>query len=245
MSLLEDLIFFDNPSIWNNFGGTSSGFGGVVWQMFIWSVIVGLLVITWLFYNLVYFRRNDGDPDPKDALKAGVFPHERGNTVIELAWTIAPLLLVTWLTIISLAPLNYLWDVPDENDEDTLTIEVTAKQWGWTFEMPWNYTIPLNYTKCGEMDPEGNQMQNMRVTYDCLEIPTDTKVIFNLNSEDVLHAFYIVEIGIKQDVVPNLQTVAWLDTGTVNPGEYNIYCAEMCGKSHSQMLAKIYITETA
>ena len=46
----------------------------------------------------------------------------------------------------------------------------------------------------------------------------------------------------QQDVVPNLQTVAWLDTGTVNPGEYNIYCAEMCGKSHSQMLAKIYIT---
>ena len=242
MSLIEDLIFFDNPSIWNDFGGTSSGLGGIVWQMFIWSVIVGLLVIIWLAYNLAYYRHNDGDPDHKDALKAGVFPHERGNTIIELTWTIAPLILVTWLTIISLAPLNYLWDVPDD-DENTLIIEVTAKQWQWTFEMPSDYTMPSNYTKCGGFDKDGNLMQNKHITYDCLEIPPDTKVIFNLNSEDVLHAFYIVEIGIKQDVVPNLQTVAWLDTGTVNPGEYNIYCAEMCGRDHSMMLATIHITE--
>ena len=244
MSLIEDLIFFDNPSIWNNFGGTSSGFGGIVWQMFIWSVIVGLLVIAWLAYNLIYFRHNDGDPDPKDALKAGVFPHERGNTVIELTWTIAPLILVTWLTIISLAPLNYLWDVPEE-DENTLTVEVLAVQWQWIFEMPTNYTIPSEFTKCGGVDQDGNAMQNMAVTYNCLEIPHNSIIRFNINSEDVLHAFYIVEIGIKQDVVPNLQTLAWLDTGTVNPGEYNIYCAEMCGRSHSQMLAKLYITEMA
>lgn len=244
MSLIEDLIFFDNPSIWNDFGGTSGGFGGIVWQMFIWSVIVGLLVIIWLAYNVIYYRRKDGDPDPKDSLKAGVFPHERGNTVIELTWTIAPLILVTWLTVISLAPLNYLWDVPDD-DEDALTIEVTARQWVWTFEMPSNYTMPSEFTKCGGVDQEGNPMQNQPITYDCLEIPHNTKVIFNLNSEDVLHAFYIVEIGIKQDVVPNLQTLAWLDTGTVSPGEYNIYCAEMCGRDHSQMLAQLYITETA
>tara|TARA_B110000263_G_scaffold242445_1_gene247923 strand:- start:25 stop:717 length:693 start_codon:yes stop_codon:yes gene_type:complete len=230
--------------MWNNFGGTSSGFGGIVWQMFIWSVIVGLLVIAWLFYNLVYFRRNDGDPDPKDALKAGVFPHERGNTTIELAWTIAPLILVTWLTIISLAPLNYLWDVPEE-DETDLTIEVLAVQWQWIFEMPSNYTMPSEFTKCGGVDQEGNPMQNMPITYNCLEIPHNSIIRFNINSEDVLHAFYIVEIGIKQDVVPNLQTLAWLDTGTVSPGEYNIYCAELCGRSHSQMLAKLYITETA
>ncbi|HIF36815.1 MAG TPA: cytochrome c oxidase subunit II [Marine Group III euryarchaeote] len=244
MSLIEDLIFFDNPSLWNDFGGTSSGLGGIVWQMFIWSVIVGLLVIIWLAYNLVYYRHNDGDPDPKDVLKLGVFPKERGNTMIELAWTIAPLLLVTWLTIISLAPLNYLWDVPDENETD-LTVEVIASQWQWKFVMPSNYTMPAEFTKCGSFDQDRNQQQNEQVTYNCLEIPHNSIVRFNINSLDVLHAFYIVEIGIKQDVVPNLQTLAWLDTSTVTPGEYNIYCAEMCGKSHSVMLAKLYITEVA
>ena len=54
MALLEDLIFFDNPSVWNDFGGTSSGFLGVVWQMAIWSIIVAILVTGWMIYNLIY-----------------------------------------------------------------------------------------------------------------------------------------------------------------------------------------------
>ncbi|SVC75253.1 uncharacterized protein METZ01_LOCUS328107, partial [marine metagenome] len=105
MSLINDLIYFDNPTIWDNFGGTSSGYGGLTWQMFIWSVLVGILVIAWLAYNLVFFRHKKGDPEPKDGLKVGVFPSERGNVKIELAWTIAPLILVIWLTFLSLAPL--------------------------------------------------------------------------------------------------------------------------------------------
>ena len=62
MSLINDLIYFDNPTIWDNFGGTSSGYGGLTWQMFIWSVLVGILVIAWLAYNLVFFRHKKGDP---------------------------------------------------------------------------------------------------------------------------------------------------------------------------------------
>ena len=64
-------------------------------------------------YNLIMFKHKEGDPEHEDALKAGVFPHERGDPKIEIAWTVAPLILVIWLTYISLAPLDYLWDVPD------------------------------------------------------------------------------------------------------------------------------------
>ena len=138
MSLLNDLIFFENPTIWNGFGGSDcfgcSGYGGVVWQMFFWSLIVGLLVAAWMAYNLIYFRHADGDPDHDDALKAGVFPHERGNPKIEIAWTIAPLILVSWLTLISLGPLDYMWDV--DGQEADITIEVVASQWWWSFETP-------------------------------------------------------------------------------------------------------------
>ena len=77
MALLEDLIFFENPSVWDNFGGTSGGFFGVVWQMAIWSIIVAILVTGWMIYNLIYYRHTEGDPDHKDALKVGFFPHER------------------------------------------------------------------------------------------------------------------------------------------------------------------------
>jgi len=229
MSLINDLIYFDNPSIWHDFGGTSGGFAGITWQMMIWSIIVGLLVFVWLIYNIIMFKHKDGDPEPKDALKAGVFPHERGNVTIELTWTIAPLILVTWLTYISLAPLDYLWDVPEE-DETDLVIEVTAAQWFWTFNYEDDYVKPSNFNACPS-------------NIGCLEIPHGMIIRFNINAQDVLHAFYIVEIGIKQDAVPGLETLAWVDTNDVKPGKYSIYCTEYCGKTHSGMLADLYITE--
>ncbi len=228
MSLINDLIYFDNPSLWDNFGGTSGGFGGVVWQMMIWSIIVAILVFVWLGYNLIMFKHKEGDPEPKDALKAGVFPHERGNVKIELAWTIAPLILVIWLTYISLAPLNYLWDVPDEDQTD-LVVEVNAEQWYWSFTYEDGYVKPSNFNSCPS-------------NIGCLEIPHGSIVRFNINAKDVLHAFYIVEIGVKQDAVPGIETLAWVDTNDVEPGKYRIYCTEYCGKTHSGMLADLYIT---
>ena len=175
MSLINDLIYFDNPSIWHDFGGTSGGFAGITWQMMIWSIIVGLLVFVWLIYNIIMFKHKDGDPEPKDALKAGVFPHERGNVTIELTWTIAPLILVTWLTYISLAPLDYLWDVPEE-DETDLVIEVTAAQWFWTFNYEDDYVKPSNFNACPS-------------NIGCLEIPHGMIIRFNINAQDV-HCHY-------------------------------------------------------
>ena len=194
----------------------------------IWSIIVGLLVFIWMGYNLIMFKRKEGDPEHKDALKVGVFPHERGDPRIEIAWTIAPLILVIWLTYISLAPLNYLWDVPDEEETD-LVVEVVAGQWYWSFSYEDNYVVPSNFDKCS-------------TNVNCVEVPHGSIIRFNINALDVLHAFYIVEIGVKQDAVPGIETLAWVDTSDVSPGEYNIYCAEYCGNSHSEMLAKLYIT---
>jgi len=234
MSLIHDLIYFDNPALWDSFGGTSSGYGGLVWQMFIWSVLVGVLVIAWLGYTLVFFRHKEGDPEPEDALKVGVFPHERGNVKVELAWTIAPLILVAWLTFLSLAPLNYMWDVPDIEETD-LTIEVTAGRFFWGFTYPSDYEKPEEFTQCDKEDAHPS----------CVEIPANSIVRFNITAQDVLHASYLPEIGIKQDAVPGLNTAAWLDTGIVEPRDeaYEIYCTEYCGNGHSGMLGEVYITE--
>ena len=235
MSLIEDIIFPVNPSSWHDFGGTSSGYLGITWQMMIWSIIVGVLVFVWMGYNLIVYKHKEGDPEHDDALKPGVFPHERGNVAIELSWTIAPLILVTWLTVISLAPLDYLWDVPDE-DETDLTVDVVSGQWYWSFTYEEGYEVPENFNSCETMTPAMINGMN------CLEIPHGSIVRFNINAVDVLHAFYIVEIGVKQDAVPGVETLAWVDTGDVEPGEYNIYCTEFCGKSHSKMLATLWIT---
>ena len=95
MSVISDLVYFDNPAIWDSFGGNSYGIGGLVWQMFIWSVIVGLLVITWLIYNLIFFRHKEGDPD-KGCIESWGFSM-KGGRQNRINMDYSSLILVSWL----------------------------------------------------------------------------------------------------------------------------------------------------
>lgn len=124
-----------------------------------------------------------------------------------------------------------MWDVPDENETD-VTVEVSAAQWYWGFNYGYGYEKPEEFTKCSS-------------NINCIEVPANSIIRFNITAQDVLHAFYLPEMGIKQDAVPGLDTVAWVDTSIVEAREepYSIYCTEYCGNSHSMMLAEIYVTE--
>ena len=216
MSLVGDLLSLPTPTSWEAF---SDGPLSLSQQVFYWSVIITIFVFGWLVYAVYQYRRKEGDPDPPDAPKAGVFPVERADHTIEIAWTVGPLILVCWITWLSLGPLDDYWDV-DQGDE--MTVQVTASQWSWAFTYE-----------------DGN------TTYGTLELPPDTRVKFELQSIDVLHAFYLPAFGLKEDIVPNTTTAMWFDTGTVEPGTYPIYCAEYCGDGHSQMLGEIVITAEA
>ena len=216
MSLVGDLLSLPIPTSWEAF---SDGPLSLSQQVFYWSALITIMVFGWLLYAIYKYRRKEGDPNPPDMPTAGVFPRERVDHTIEIAWTIGPLLLVCWITWLSLGPLDDYWDV-DRGDE--LTIEVRASQWSWAFTFP-----------------DGN------TTYETVELPPDTRVKFELESGDVLHAFFLPAFGLKEDIVPNTTTAMWFDTGTVDPGTYPIYCAEYCGDGHSKMLGTIIITEPA
>ena len=102
-------------------------------------------------------------------------------------------------------------------------MQVSGSQWSWAFTY-----------EDGSTTDDGT-----------LELPTDTRVKFELEAVDVIHSFYLPAFGIKEDLVPNTTTAMWFDTGTVEPGTYPIYCAEYCGDDHSKMLGQIIITEPA
>ena len=124
-----------------------------------------------------------------------------------------------------------MWDIPD-NEEADVTVEVTAGSWYWGFEYANDYEKPDEFTKCSS-------------NINCLEVPANSIIRFNVTSVDNLHAFYLPDMGIKQDAVPGLNTATWVDTSMVSARDepYRIYCTEYCGNSHSQMLAEIYVTE--
>ncbi len=99
---------------------------------------------------------------------------------------------------------------------DAIEIKVTGRQWMWVFDYP-NGSNSINE----------------------LVVPVDQPVKLLMSSDDVIHSFYVPQFRIKQDVVPNRYTVAWFEASRT--GEFDIYCAEFCGDSHSEMRGAVRV----
>ena len=102
--------------------------------------------------------------------------------------------------------------------EDALEINVIARQWLWQFQYA-----------------DGKMLTNELV------VPKDKPVSLIMTSQDVLHSFYVPDFRIKQDVLPKMYTNVWFVANKTGP--YQVFCAEYCGTSHSQMLAKVKVLE--
>lgn len=145
-----------------------------------------------------------------------VTPHITHNTKLELIWTIIPLILV--IMIFFWGFKSYL--VAQVPPADAVEIQVTAQKWNWTFEYP-----------------DGNRALNE------LHIPLGKPVKFVMSSQDVIHDFYVPDMRVKHDILPNRYTEEWF-TPTV-AGKHHVECAEYCGKGHSDMAATIYVDNDA
>ena len=132
----------------------------VLWDEYIlWSLLVGVFTFGWLYHHSFSYRSTDGENVPNvDELKVGVFPKHNDDMKLEVAWTVAPFLLIIYLTYISWAPLDHVWAAAGSDargDECLLgessnnifyadtgfvdsecyhVIEITGQQWFWSFE---------------------------------------------------------------------------------------------------------------
>jgi len=147
---------------------------------------------------------------------AGPTPHITHNLTLELVWSIIPLIIV--IGIFFWGFHNYMNAAVAPGD--ALEIQVTGKKWLWTFEYP----------------------DGMR-TINEIHVPVGRAVRLIMTSEDVIHSFFIPGMRIKQDVVPGRYTEEWFQPD--KPGTLQVFCAEYCGKSHSQMMAKIVVDDAA
>jgi cytochrome c oxidase subunit 2 len=137
------------------------------------------------------------------------------NTPLELTWTIIPLILVIAIFYVGMEGYLNLRTPPIGAYE----VNVTAQQWSWNFS---------HRNGCSEAN--------------VLRVPLGRPVRLLMRSEDVLHALFIPVFRVKQDIVPGRITDLWF-TAT-RAGDFDLYCAEYCGKDHSQMLARVIVYPT-
>lgn len=170
--------------------------------------ILFALVVVFMVYAIVVFRRRKGDD--------GDGEHFEGNTPLEIAWTVLPLLLVLIFGYIGIVTLNEV----TAYQEGELSVNVRASQWAWSF----------NYPETGVMSQE-------------LVLPVDQPAVMHMESQDVIHAFWVPEFRVKHDIVPG-QIHELRFTPTLE-GEYSLMCAEMCGLSHAIMETPVRIVSQA
>ncbi len=174
----------------------------VVWV----SVVIGAFVWILLIYALIKFRRRKDSP--KDS------PDQtHGNNKLEIAWTIAPALVMAWLLVIS---YNALVELEGDGAPDA-EFEVTAQasQFSWLFTYP-----------------DGTQSESLRVQED---VVVGVRVI----STDVIHAFGIQGVPVKVDALPGRENYVWF--AIEEPGNYTVQCFQFCGAAHGQMNADLIV----
>ena len=142
-------------------------------------------------------------------------PPIHGHTGLEIWWTAIPAVLVTAISVVSAVVLAK----NDDAGDNPLRIAVTAQQFAWRFEYPGD-------------DP---------VTSGTLVLPLDQSVKLTLRSLDVIHSFWVPEMGQKSDAVPGIETTLVLTPTRL--GEYALVCTELCGLGHSTMRAPVRVVE--
>ena len=175
------------------------------------SLAVYLLVTCAIIWAVFRFkRRGPAIPD-----------QVHGSTVLELTWTVVPILILVALFVPSFILVRDLKTPPDEEDV-FLTVEAVAHQWWWEF-----------------IYPDGTRIQQTPPNYDDLEppalvVPTDQTVVVKVRSTDVVHSFYAVNTLYKVQAIPG--TVNQLHFKIEDEGVYYGQCYQFCGLRHSDML---------
>lgn len=135
------------------------------------------------------------------------------SNVLEITWTVIPMIIVAYIFYAGFAAYMDMTTAP----QNAYEILVKARKWDWFFTYP-----------NGHVDSD-------------LHVPVNEPVKLIMSSDDVIHSLSIPDFRVKMDCVPGRFTYAWFQ-GT-RPGTYDLLCAEYCGDSHYNMLAKVVVHE--
>ena len=224
--LLAQVERLDDAGVWmpgqvgNHAADVDTLFHYILWVSVFFTIVIGSLMVLFVVRNR---QRSKSD---RHVVKRGA----THNTLLEVAWTVPPLLIVLGIFLLGFRGYVRMDQIPQNN---VYEIDVEAYQWGWQFSYP-----------------GGGQTGGASAIGDgvIIHIPADRPVKFNLASRDVIHSFYVPTMRLKKDCVPGRYNTAWVEIDSEeqgitpgNPKTVLFHCTEYCGDSHSQMNGYVVI----
>jgi cytochrome c oxidase subunit 2 len=199
------------------------------------ALVIFILVEGALAYALVKFRKRKG------AVAAQI----RGNTRLEVGWTVAASVILLALAVVTFAKLSSIQNPPNSGPSGdqlfgdsgllyasaerklppngkSLNIQVIGRQYIWQYVYP------------GANEPDG---LGAPYSYEEMVVPTNTTVTLDIVSSDVVHSWWIPQLGGKFQAVPGYHNYTWFKIS--KPGVFTGQCALLCGRGHARMIATV------
>jgi cytochrome c oxidase subunit 2 len=150
------------------------------------------------------------------------------NTVIEILWTVLPVLILVVIAIPSFKLIYYQDRTPDPD----MTIKVTAHQWYWEYSYPDQGNVDIESRYVHDEDLKPGQLRLLDVDNQMV-IPVGKKVRILASSTDVIHSFFIPALGVQRYAIPGRTIETWMEADQV--GTFYGECNQICGQDHSRM----------
>jgi cytochrome c oxidase subunit 2 len=195
------------------------------------AIVIFLIVEGTLIWSLVRFRHRRGAPDAAQI---------RGNTPLEVGWTVAAALILVVLVVVTFVYLPDIENPPESGvnglqasqtrfasidqpnppgDRPYLRIKVSGQQYIWRYDYPGERTL---------------------FSFFEMVVPVDTTVVLEVTASDVIHSWWIPKLGGKVDGVPGHVNETWFKIPPDKEGEvFRGQCAELCGSGHADMRAAV------
>jgi cytochrome c oxidase subunit II len=193
-------------------------------------VIIGVIVFGVMAYSIFAFRRSQG------AVPDTTMVH---STKAEIVWTVIPVLI---LVVMAVPATRTLIAIEDTRNTE-ISIKVTGYQWKWQYEY---LDDGINFFST--LDSQSNEARQLQSGIDPnsvpdyllnvdnpLVVPEDTKVRLLLTAQDVIHAWWVPDFGMKKDAIPGFVNELWFKVDAGKAGTYRGQCAEICGRDHGFM----------
>ncbi|MEL3890587.1 cytochrome c oxidase subunit II [Ferrovibrio sp. MS7] len=194
-------------------------------HMLMWVItLITIFVLALLVYVMVRFRAS-ANPVPSKTSH---------NTLVEVAWTVVPILILIVIAVPSFKLLYF----GDKTKEAGLTIKAIGKQWFWSYEYPDNGNFTFDAIMVAEKDLKPGQPRLLE-TDNTVVVPVDTNIRLLVTAADVIHAWAMPAFGVKKDAVPGRLNETWFRAE--REGLFYGQCSEICGAYHGYMPIKLQV----
>src|SRR5271163_911857 len=160
------------------------------------------------------------------------------NAVIEIIWTIVPVVILVAIAIPSFRLLFVELDAPKAD----LTVKATGKQWYWSYNYPDNGNFEFDSLLVDEKDLKPGQPRLLTVDNEMV-VPVNKVVHVLVIGADVIHSFAVPSFGIKIDAVPGRLNDTWFRA--TSEGRFHGQCSELCGRDHAVMPITVRVVNDA